>query len=114
MATDFTMYAGDHKTLRISVLDGDGDAASLVGVTALRWQLALGYNRNILISKSLGDGVTVTDAAGGIFTVDLVRADTEALKGNYVHEAEVVDADGDIATVIFGRATIKGTVIKPA
>ena len=57
------------------------------------------------LSKSIGSGITVTDAVNGIFQVELTPADTLAKKGSYYHEAQVTDGSSDIATVFFGILT---------
>lgn len=110
---DFTMYAGDSKTLVVTAKDEDGAAVDITDAT-IRWQLARSVSTTALVTKSIGDGVTITDGSGGVFEVELENADTESLKGEFYHEAEAILTDGTIATVLSGTATINRTLIKPA
>ncbi|MFA5567962.1 MAG: hypothetical protein WC972_04865 [Trueperaceae bacterium] len=112
--TDFSLYAGDTKSLAVEVKDDAGDPVSLDGVQKVRWQLGKAPNKAPLIEKALGAGLAVTDSAGGAFVVSLDSEDTETLKpGDYYHEAEVIDADDNVSTVLAGTVTILPTLIKP-
>lgn len=107
---DFEMFSGEQKELAIAITDDAGAAVDLTGVT-VRWSLARTARSAPLIEKVTGDGIVVTDAAGGACTVTLVPADTEALEGDYYHEAEVTDGAGRPTTVLHGRARIKPNLI---
>jgi len=112
---DFIMWAGDDKTLQVTVQDSSGDPVDITGATAIRWQLSKSATkRPALIEKALLDGVTVISAPGGRFDVTLEPEDTEDLKGDYYHEAELIDSGGRVATVLTGTATINPALIKPA
>jgi hypothetical protein len=110
MSGNFQIFAGDRMRLVVAVADESGDAASLTAASEIRWQLGRGVEGPALIEKSLGAGVTILDAAAGLFEVLLSPGDTAALSGEFHHEAEIVDPDGP-ATVIYGRAVIKPTLI---
>ena len=112
--TDFTMFQGDTKTLEFTVKDGDGAVVDLTGATSIRWNLARRVSSAAIITKDLDSGITVIDAANGRFDVSLTSADTENLSGRYYHEAEVIDASGDVATVETGATTINPALIKPS
>lgn len=104
---DFEMFAGDSKRIEVRV---EGDGVELAGTT-IRWRVAPTVRGAALISKSTP---AITTEGDDVFVVPLAPADTEGLRGEYYHEAEVEDADGNIATVLTGRVTIKPTLIKPA
>lgn len=111
--TDFTMFAGDSKTLEVTVKDADGVVVDITGAT-IRWSLARSVNSTpALLQKAVGSGITITDGPNGRFDVALANADTETLSDAYYHEAEVILLDGTIATVVSGAVTIKRTLIKP-
>lgn len=110
---DFEMFAGDTKILGVTAKDAAGEVVDISGAT-IRWQLAKSVTTAALVEKATGDGITITDGAGGAFDIELDNADTEGLKGDHYHEAEVELADGTIATVLSGTVTIKRTLIKPA
>ena len=111
MATDFTMFAGDDKTLTVTVLDPDGDAVNITAAT-IKWQCARSLGKASAISKTTSSGITITSASGGIFTVALEDTDTEDLSANYQHEAEVTFADGTISTVLSGTMKIIPVLIE--
>ena len=108
----FTMTAGDSKVLEVTVVDGDGRPVDITG-NDIRWQLArFATDDTPLISKSVGDGIAITDGPSGRFDVTLDPEDTAELSGSYYYEAEVDDS-GVISTVLSGRATIDAALIKP-
>lgn len=98
--------SGDDRTLSITVKDEDGAAFDLTGVSAIKWQ-AFAYDDTVIsgsnsISKTLGGGITVTSAAGGIFEITLDPADTSSLDGKFHHECQVTDSAGNVITVFTG------------
>lgn len=125
--TDFEMFAGDTKALVVSVTDDEGDAVSIVGADVV-WQLATKrWKRERkaaiaagtsplpqpILNKTTDDDITITNGAGGVFTVTLNPLDTIELSGGYYHEAEVTLNDGTVATVLTGIVTIKENLINP-
>lgn len=110
---DFTMFSGEHRVLEIAIVDADGDAVDLTGAT-VEWRLARSARGTPVISKTTVDsgGVEITGAEAGLAEVTLVGADTEALEGDYYHEARVVDSGDRPATVLYGTATIKPNLIR--
>lgn len=106
---DFTMYAGDSRTLTIAVVDGDGAAVDLTGAT-IEWGLWSETDpATLLISKSTSSGIAILTQSGdtlGKCRVTLSPANTSALQGDYRHEAEVTDGAGNISTTTTGKATI--------
>ena len=112
--SDFSMTAGDSKVLEVTVTDADGAAVDLSGAQTIRWHMSRSVNsRPATVEKALGAGITVTNGPGGIFSVTLDSADTEDLRGDFVHEAEVIDEDGNVSTVLSGAVTISAALIKP-
>jgi hypothetical protein len=63
------------------------------------------------MEKSVGSGITVTNAAGGVITIEIEPDDTETVFGAYYHELEVIDAAGDIGTVLRGTMTITRALV---
>lgn len=109
---DFSMYAGDSRTLTIAVVDGDGAAVNLTGAS-IEWGLWSDADATtLLISKSTSSGITILTQSGdtlGKFRVTLAPADTSGLQGDYRHEAEVTDGAGNISTTTTGKATISAS-----
>jgi len=106
---NFEMYSGDTHHLDITVRDADGALMDLTGAT-IEWGL---YDQDgtVLVSKSTGSGITLTDPVNGVFRVTISPADTESLGGIYRHEAQVTDLADQVATVTRGRATIKPDIV---
>lgn len=107
---DFSMYSGNSKALIVTVLDKpNGSPVSLASAQAIKWQLfhSTPITADPIVSKSLLSGVTVTDAAGGVFTVSIAASDTAGLSGSYYHETEVTDSAGNKETVDSGFINIK-------
>lgn len=112
MIQNFQMTAGDTKYLVVSVKDADGVAVNLTGA-AVKWQAARSFGKASVLSKATsGSGIVLTNASGGIFTITLDPDDTEDLKGNYYHEAQVTASDGTISTVLFGTMKINPALIE--
>jgi hypothetical protein len=107
---DFTMFSGDTKVLQITVTDEAGAAIDLTGVD-LVWVLAKKVTAAPLVTKEIGTGITITDAAAGKFEVAIAPADTENIKGDYYHECQM-DAGGAISTIMTGKVTITPDAIK--
>jgi hypothetical protein len=106
---DFEMFQGDTKQLVVSVVDGDGLAVDLSGAT-ITWKLFKSKSGNVAdVTKTIGNGLTVTNATAGEFTVDLAEADTVNLIGTYFHEAKVQDIRGYKTVVMVGKVTIHMT-----
>ena len=84
------MKANDTILFRFTAREDNGEIISLTGV-GIVWMLARSKNSTPLIVKnSLDSEVVIVDAAGGRFNVELSRAETEALDGQYYHEAKII------------------------
>lgn len=112
MAIDHEMVQGDTVALDFSIVDAAGDAVDLTGAT-VRWQMSRSVQATAILSKSVGSGITVTNAAGGLFTVDLAPADTVDLAGTFYYEAEIIDASDNVSTVRTGQIKILPGLIGP-
>lgn len=97
---------GDSKVLRVTAKTSAGVAVNLAGASGIRYRLAKSVKGTALIDKAMGTGIAITDAANGVLEVTLLPADTVALKGEYLHELELVDADGNVVTVFQGTVTL--------
>ena len=113
MATsqNISVFQGNSLTITVTCVDAAGAAKSLIGA-AITWALGAKAKSAPTITKAIGSGVTVTDAAGGVFEVALDPADTSALSAkSYYHEAKVTDGGGRVATIMTGTATIKEAML---
>lgn len=118
IATDANapFIAGDTRTVQATVEQSAGAPFNLTGA-AIKWQVfAMSggtFTGSPIISKSVGSGITITNAAGGIFQISLASADTTGLAGTYYHEAEVTMPGGIVHTALTGTITIKAGAITP-
>lgn len=105
---DFTIYAGDAALPVFTVVDSAGTAINLSTVQNILWNASRDVDSAPVLSKDkIGGGIEfVTDGSNGKFRVILTNADTTPLSAYYMHEAKVVDADGNVTTVTIGRMQV--------
>lgn len=109
---DCTIVSGDSRTLRFTVTGENGAALNLAGAEAVRWgcvrKRADGkFAPPAAVERTLGAGISITDAASGIIEVVLAPADTAGLAGGrYHHELQLTDAAGAVSTLAVGELTI--------
>lgn len=85
--------AGDTLTMNYTLNNPDGSAMDLTAAT-IKWGAALVTNGKFAsasVEKTVGDGITVTNAVAGQISVDVDAGDITAA-GLYYHELEVVVA----------------------
>lgn len=104
------MYQGDDLRLSFSVVDSYGDDVDITDATNIKWQLSSRPNSTAIISKAIGSGVVIS--APNEFYFDLAASETDALLGNYYHEAEITTDTGKKYTGLSGNFKIKPTQIK--
>lgn len=114
---DFEMFQGDTRRLNFSLKRVDGTTLDITGAT-VRWMAsklkAPGvFSSTPILTKTIGNGVEVTDSFTGLVVVTLEPQDTTQISGTLYMELEVVDYDGDVATVFSGTFLVKKALIKP-
>lgn len=106
---NFSVVANNDTDVNFDV--GPDDGGSLIGTT-IYWRAYEQENgspvpgADPVISKTLDDGLQITDPDLGKFVVELDATDTVELLRNYYHEATIVDGDGATVTVTFGIMTV--------
>ncbi len=99
---------GDDRDILIRCLDANDAVVDITGATPIEFHVARSKTSTREIAKDLSDGIVITNATAGEFTVSLVPADTQELTGNYLWEAEVT-LSSKLRTVAQGRfSVIKG------
>lgn len=111
-----THWAGDTATIRIPVVDGEGQPVDLTGATARWWvgkNVSATADADIYVKKASGAGLSIEiSTAGSVVVITLEPGDTEGkAAGTFYHECEVVDASGNISTVTIGKFILKPTLI---
>lgn len=90
---EFEVIQGDDWKIETTAKRADGTVISLVGVNEIEFSASpMDDPDNPVFTKTLGAGITVTNAAGGIFETVVARADTENLLGRYRIRAFVIDS----------------------
>lgn len=102
---NFEMFQGDTKRLRISIVDDDDVAVPLTNCS-INWVLYKQTSKQIVITKTTSDGITVEDESGGIIVILLEPEDTENLLGQFTQEGELTDGTGTISTIFIGSVKI--------
>ena len=110
MRRDLEMHRGTTLTHSVTAKKDGGAAIDLTGLTGsgVRWRLTDWDKLETKVTKTIGSGVTVTDASNGKFTVTLDPGDTINLEPDYYrHEGEVTEGSGAITTVTRGVLEIR-------
>jgi hypothetical protein len=108
---DFSMFAGDSKTLSVSVTEqADGAPTNITGAT-ISWQAVRSLRKTVVITKSTSDGITISSGSGGTFDITLDPSDTASLRGDYYHEAQITFTTGEVSTVLRGVMTVEPALI---
>lgn len=110
---DFELVSGNDKTLKFNTKDQDGKVVDLSGATII-WAMANSAQaKKKIIEYTSPVQVSITaPATDGLFEVDILDTDTEALKGgDYYHEAKVTSAGGLKTTVAIGTVLLRDNII---
>lgn len=67
-----------------------------------------------VLSKSIDNGIQITNPNELLFRVVITRADTPTLLRNYYYEVSVVDLSGNLVTTTIGVFTVTGTENRPS
>lgn len=109
---DFEIWQGDGHEIEITVTDDAGEPYNLATVLALTWSLAETWGGTALVSKAIGTGITITDAAAGKLAIEILSADTAGLTGkDYVHQTKMTDAIGQTYTISYGKAVVQKSLV---
>lgn len=107
--TPYSQYfTGEDKSLSCIIFQADGETRQdLTGWTGLSWLVKEDpddEDEDALVTKTLGSGITVTDAVQGVVTVTVSDDDIAELEGEtaYYHELKRTD-DGLETVLLFGR-----------
>lgn len=113
---DFTLYRGDTVELNI-VVTASGSAYSLTG-RSLWFTAKYAYkdaDAAAVFQKTIGNGITVTSASGGLATVKILATDTSSLPSSktlLVYDLQCKDPSGNIYTLASGNLVFLPDVTK--
>ncbi len=104
------LYKGENRTFNLAARDNANNPSDLTGKT-VTWAIAFPPYcpewTDALVTKT----GTVTDAAGGLYTVAITPSDTKCLSdGTYTHQAYTTDNSGSVSVVTEGTFRLRATV----
>lgn len=113
---NINVFRGDSKTIEKTLSDEDGVIVDLTGAE-LRFSVKIDrflLDADALISKDsiVPDGITITDATGGKFKVDIDAADTGLEIRDFEYDIQLKDSGGKVTTIFTGVFTIEQDVTK--
>jgi len=111
MSLNFSHIQGDTFELVNIALLVNSVALNLTGCT-LRMQLRKEFGGVIFLSlTSVGSaGITITNAAGGLFKINKQIINIDA--NNYIYDIELIKADGTVKTYISGNFYITNDITR--
>lgn len=109
----FRLKSGDTMRLEFTVVDEDGEAADITGMTP-RFVAARRPGATAALTSTGGAPnctATVTNGPAGRIEVEAADAVTDALNGSYAYECELEDGSGDSETISHGFLTFEPNLI---
>jgi hypothetical protein len=95
---DIQLTSGDYFEVNVKVFDENGTPKDISGFT-FHWVLGK-------LTKTNGEGVTITNPTGGELTVILYEEDTAKLYGDYTHTIRMTDAQSHSTTILKGSVRV--------
>ena len=112
----FDYVAGDSLDIDFTVLTASGSVQNLTDCTA-KWGVAKRISTMqfgpVLVTKTIGTGITVTNAALGTLKVSVSKGELTAV-GDLIHELEVTLPSGASTTVASGILKSRAAVFPGA
>lgn len=96
--TNVVLVQKNDVILKYTVTDQDAAAVNLTSAT-IKWSIRRNLATAAALTKTTASGISITNAAGGIFEVTLTDTDTTSLSGVYVMEAIITDSNSKVYTI---------------
>jgi hypothetical protein len=112
---NFSMFSGNDVTLEVELTDVQGSPETpliLIGTQELIFAIGRRGATEPLVTKTLDDGITITDAANGMIEILLSAAEMEPLVGIFQHELRITNQQGNKATLMYGLVEVMGNMIR--
>lgn len=99
-------FAGEAATFRYDVTEADGVTAQVMTGWALTWELKTSRTGTVLLTKTVGDGVTIGNGSGtdDRASVAVDAEDTEAIAAGIYHQQLRRTDAGSEKVLSFGDA----------
>ena len=101
MSNDFAMFAGDNRTIKITVRNAQDAIVNITGAT-IDWKAATVPFSTPILEKA----GQIIDGPAGRFDVSLLPVDTALLMGNLFHWAVITEAGNKVSTMYLGVIAI--------
>ena len=92
----------------ITLTDGDDAPINLTGADII-WTVRTSKSSPVLLTKSVGSGITLSDPTAGEFTLNQIL-NIDLPPGDFLHEFRIVFASGIRKTYIRGTFTVLYTL----
>ena len=116
--SDNTIVEQNNITLSYTVVDQDEAAVNLTGAT-IKWSIRKSILDSVELTKTTSNGITITNAAGGLFDVYIDDQDTLDLSESnpdgvqYYMEAVITDTGGSVYTITTDAIEPDRLIIRP-
>ncbi|MEQ8823826.1 MAG: hypothetical protein RIC14_05585 [Filomicrobium sp.] len=105
---NIAINAGDSVDIDYALTNSDGSSMDLTGASA-KWGISPdGTASSATLTKTVGDGISITDAASGALTVSIDAGEIPA--GHHWYELEVVLSDASSHTMARGYLHATSTI----
>ena len=108
--SDLTIVRGDTRVLFSTVRDETGAIVDLTGALAVDFTIRPSSLDDPVITKAIGDGITIPNPPDGIIRIEILDTDTVDLYGKFLWDLQLTDASSRIATVDQGVLNITADV----
>ena len=107
---DFTIYSGDSRSITVIVTDQNNNPVNISNHT-ISFAVSNSSTGTVLFTKTTASGITITNAVGGIFAINLTSSDTNTLNGTYDYMIRVTDTLNNSSIVLTGNMIVKKSTI---
>jgi len=101
---NISMLAGNSKQLIVSIVDQNNNPVDLTSMN-VQWVLKDSTN-TVILSKTVGNGITITNATQGQCTITISSSDSKNLLGTYTHQASIIDSQNNSSVVFVGTIVV--------
>ncbi len=107
------IWQGENRTLALAARDNSNNPSDLTGKT-ITWSVSFPpYDPSLALALITKTG-TITNAAGGLYTVAITPQDTQFMTGgNYIYQTFTTDGTGSVSVVTEGTFRLR-PVVQPA
>ena len=105
-------FSGNDLVFTVTIKDENNVIVDLTGLVAATYFVARKpTSSSIVLTKTLGSGITVADAVNGVIQIVITNTDTTSLEGDFYHELKIENSSNQIYTVFFGQFPIRHNLV---